>query len=138
MQDLVDVKVNLLENSSIFNAIIQSRLDEILVLEMTADSLSMNDKFDLEGFQETGLLFWKGNFKTRPDSPIWRILNMACVDEYIPSSGQFLIRKSSPGVLLSLHIAQYMEGGFYKDFLASSQDILRFAARISKSLYRIL
>ena len=123
---------------SVFSALVESYLDEALVLDLNdVDFAQLNYQFDAEAFTDTGLLLWRGDYKTRPDSPIWRILNMACVDEFIPSSRQFLIRKSSPGMLLSLYVASFMHEGFYNTFLASPVDMLRFAARSVGAPYHL-
>lgn len=99
-------------------ALLHSTLQKVLFLD--GDNLPVQNPsflFDSQPLRETGLknnfilgaIFWKDLWKTKPSNPIWKILNLKCVDEFEQESGQIVIDKSFPGVLKALRLSLFIQ-----------------------------
>ena len=122
-------------------ALILSRFDEILLLD--ADNVPARDPsflFESDPFKETGALFWKDYWMTRCDNPIFKILELECIDENQQESGQLVIKKSSPGVLMALRLAFYMQQrvDVYSRLIHGDKDTFRFAWRYLNLPYHMV
>jgi alpha 1,2-mannosyltransferase len=113
-------------------ALLFSSFDEILFLD--CDNIPARDPsflFETEAFIETGALFWKDFWMTKPNNPIYPILDLKCVKEQEFESGQMVIKKSFPGVFKALSLAFYMQRNseLYFKFFHGDKDSFRFAWR---------
>jgi alpha 1,2-mannosyltransferase len=94
-----------------------SNFEKVLFLD--SDNYPAQDPtFLFKGVQflEYGALFWKDYWKTHPDDPIWKFLNLTVVDgkpffklEYEFESGQILVDKSREDVMKALRLSLYMQ-----------------------------
>ena len=114
-------------------ALIYSSLDEILFID--GDNFPVRDPtflFDHPAFNETGAVFWKDFWKTRPDNPLWNVLGLDCVDEFEQESGQLLIKKSFHGVMEALSLAFFMQqrADFYFNLTPGDKDTFRLGWRL--------
>lgn len=113
-------------------AILHSHFDEILFLD--GDNYVVQDPtflFESPPYLETGALFWKDLWKTRPDNPLWNVLGIKCVDEFEQESGQMVIKKSFPGVQKALDVAYFMQmqSDFYYELTLGDKDTFRLSMR---------
>jgi hypothetical protein len=124
------------EGSKMYNmkgaAIVTSEFDEILLLD--ADNIPVRDPtflFDEPAFRETGAVFWKDFWKTRPDNAIYKILELECTDEFEQESGQILLKKSHPGVMKALSLSFFLQSKpeLYFKLLLGDKDTFRLSWR---------
>ena len=113
-------------------AILHSHFDEVLFLD--GDNYVAKDPtflFESAPYLETGALFWKDLWKTRPDNPLWDIMGLKCVDEFEQESGQLLVKKSFPGVQKALDVAYFlqMQSELYFDLTPGDKDTFRLSWR---------
>jgi alpha 1,2-mannosyltransferase len=68
---------------------------------------------------------------TRPDNPIFQILDMECADENEQESGQIVIKRSKPGVYKALAMAFYMQQDthVYYRLLHGDKDTFKYSWR---------
>lgn len=119
-------------------ALLFSRFEKVLFLD--SDNYALKDPgflFESPPFKETGALFWKDFWKTRPDNPIWSFLNLKCVDEYEQESGQIAVDKSKPGVVKALSLTLYLLGQseLYFKLMLGDKDYFRLSWRILSQPY---
>ena len=122
-------------------SIIHSKFDEVLFLD--SDNNAVQDPtflFDSPAFVETGAVFWKDLWKTRPDNPIWNFLGLACVDEFEQESGQILLKKSFPGVQKALDLAylMQMQSEFYFELTPGDKDTFRLSWRLLNQPFHLV
>ena len=73
-------------------SILYTRFDQLLFLD--GDNIPVRDPtflFTSLPFLDTGAIFWKDFWKTRPENPIWKIINSPCDNEHEQESGQIMI-----------------------------------------------
>ena len=87
--------------------------------------------FDTAPFKETGAIFWKDFWKTKPENPIWKILDIPCDNEHEQESGQIVVDKTRPDTWKALNLALYMqvESRLYFKMLAGDKDTFKFSWR---------
>ncbi|KAJ1565839.1 hypothetical protein HK096_008993 [Nowakowskiella sp. JEL0078] len=76
-------------------AIINCGFEEVLALD--SDSVPVMDPgflFDTPEYLRDGSIFWPDYWKTHSDNPVWRWLDMQCVDEFEQESCAMVINKS--------------------------------------------
>jgi hypothetical protein len=84
-------------------ALLLTELDEVLLID--ADNIPARDPtflFQSDPFVETGAIFWKDYWMTRPDNPIFKILGLECTNENEQESGEIVLKRSNPGVYKAL------------------------------------
>jgi hypothetical protein len=113
-------------------AILHSHFAEILFLD--GDNYAVRDPtflFESAPYVETGALFWKDLWKTRPDNPLWKIMGIECVDEFEQESGQLVINKSFPGIQKALDVAYFMQmqSALYFELTPGDKDTFRLSWR---------
>ena len=121
-------------------AIIQSKLDSILFLD-TDNFPIKNPTFLFDSLEfEGGAIFWKDYWKTHPTNPIWKVLDLDCVDEFEQESGQIMIRKSTPGIDKALALTGYMQdhADLYFKLLLGDKDTFRFAFRATQQAFHMI
>ena len=111
-------------------ALIHSEFDQLLFLD--SDNVAVIDPtflFSSQAFLETGAIFWKDFWKTRPDNPIYEILDIEFRDNYEQESGQLLLDKSRPEVWKALNFAFYMQRHkeLYFKLLNGDKDTFNYA-----------
>jgi Mannosyltransferase putative len=114
-------------------ALLYSKLEKILFLD--SDNTPVKDPtflFSSPPLVETGALFWKDLWKTTPVNPIYKILEIPCVDEYDQESGQIVVDKSFPGVTKALKLSLYMQenSDIYYKLLLGDKDTFRLSWRL--------
>jgi hypothetical protein len=119
-------------------ALLHTSFDEILFLD--SDNIPARDPtflFETDAFKETGALFWKDYWMTKPNNPIYKILDLPCVEENEFESGQMVIKKSKKGVQEALELAFYMQRNahVYYEIFHGDKDSFRFAWRYLKVPY---
>ena len=112
------------------------------VLYINEDSLLLQypaGLFASEAFSETGAVFWKSPFKTRPDNPIWKLLGLRCVDEYEAEYGMFLINKAFNGVTTALDLAiKVLENEIVYDYVPDGGGtLIKFCLRMVGNPFHI-
>jgi alpha-N-acetylglucosamine transferase len=122
-------------------SILSTEYDEILFLD--ADNIPVRDPtflFDHPSFRETGAVFWKDFWKTRPDNPIFKILELKCMDEFEQESGQILIKKRYPGVYKALSLAYFLQRNpdLYFRLILGDKDTFRLAWRALDMAYHMV
>ena len=122
-------------------AILSTNFSDILFLD--SDNVPVKDPtflFDHPAFIETGAMFWRDFWKTRPDNPIWPILGLECLDEYEQESGQMLFRKSDPKVYQGLKLAMYMQSKdeVYFQLTPGDKDTFRLSWRLLDLPYHMV
>lgn len=114
-------------------ALLYSKLEKILFLD--SDNTPVKDPtflFTSAPLVETGAIFWKDLWKTRPDNPIFKILDIPCVDEYDQESGQIVIDKSFTGVTKALQLSLFFQerSDLYYRLLLGDKDTFRLSWRL--------
>lgn len=105
------------------------------VLFLDSDNTPVRDPtflFSTDALRETGAVFWKDLWKTRPDNPIFSILGIECVDEFDQESGQILLDRSFPGVHRALKFSLWIQerSVLYYKLLLGDKDTFRLAWRV--------
>lgn len=122
-------------------AIIHTKLDKVLLLD--SDNVPLVEPsflFDSPAFTETGAVFWPDYWKTLPDNPIWKIMDLECADEFEQESGQLLVDKAFPGVNRALHLAFFLQtrSSTYYSYLLGDKDTFRHAFRSLNQPYHMI
>ena len=96
--------------------------------------------FYTKPFIETGAIFWKDFWLTRPDNPIWRILGIECDQEYEQESGQLVIDKGKHATWQALNLAFYLQTQreFYFKLLMGDKDTFKYAWRALRVPYHMV
>ena len=118
-----------------------TELDQVMFID--ADNIPARDPtflFETPAFKETGALFWKDFWKTRPDNHIFDLLEIECKDEYEQESGQIVIQKTFPGVYKALSLAYYFQSKpeLYFKLLLGDKDTFRYAWRALNFSYHLV
>ncbi|KAI8850059.1 hypothetical protein BC829DRAFT_390329, partial [Chytridium lagenaria] len=87
-----------------FSSVANSRFEEVLMMDVDGD------------------LFWPDYWKTRSDNPVWKWMNMSCVDEWEQESGMMVVdkRRSWKAIMLNW-------------FLFGDKDLFRFTWKATNS-----
>ena len=91
-------------------------------------------------FRETGAIFWKDFWKTKPENPIWKILGIPCDNEHEQESGQIVVDKSRPDTWKALNLALYMQvhKDLYFKLLFGDKDTFKYAWRALNVPYHMV
>lgn len=120
-------------------SLLYTQLDEVLFLD--SDNIPGRDPtplFQTKAFQETGSLFWKDLWKTSALNPIWKVLDVDCVDEFEQESGQLLIKRSSFGIYRALKLSMYMQlDPFFMELVLGDKDTFKLSWRLLNIPYHL-
>ncbi|KAJ3129085.1 hypothetical protein HK098_002677 [Nowakowskiella sp. JEL0407] len=110
------------------------------VLFMDADTFALQNPeflFDSEEYKNEGDLFWVDYWKTHTDNPVWKWMDLPCVDEWEQESGMMVInrKRSWKALHLLYYISRNNEIRLFHEFLLGDKDLFRFTWRKTSTPY---
>ena len=109
-------------------SILHSNFKEIIYID--ADNVCLSDPealFEMEGYKETGALFWPDYWETAEDNPIWNIMKVPYRPMKEQESGQMVIHKEKCWKALNLCCYLNRMSHIYYKLLLGDKDTFRFA-----------
>ncbi|KAJ1560175.1 hypothetical protein HK096_009723 [Nowakowskiella sp. JEL0078] len=123
-------------------AIINCGFEEVLALD--SDSVPMKNPgflFDIPEYVRDGTIFWPDYWKTHSLNPIWRWLDMQCIDEFEQESCAMVINKSRSwrALMLMWFWNRNSESRtFITTYLHGDKDQFRFSWRATNTSYHMV
>ncbi|KAJ3129086.1 hypothetical protein HK098_002678 [Nowakowskiella sp. JEL0407] len=120
------------------SAVINSDFENLLFLD--SDTFALKNPeflFDSDEFKNEGDLFWVDYWKTHTNNPVWKWMDLPCVDEWEQESGMMVInrRRAWKALHLLYFISRNTESRNFHSFLHGDKDLFRFTWRKTSTPY---